>query len=85
MAEIEIAQLITKKKGRELIKTIPLEKLDVLATRSLNSLSSSKNDKRHLVSIMNNSMIVNVMTQISLLSLLMILAQNVVEHLHIMH
>lgn len=69
MAEIEIAQLITKKKGRELIKTIPLEKLDVLATRSLNSLSSSKNDKRHLVSIMNNSMIVNVMTQISLLSL----------------
>lgn len=59
---LEIAQLITKEKGRELIKSMPLWKMEYLSRISINSLKMIDEIHNHYVTIMNNSMKINVST-----------------------
>lgn len=66
---LEIAQLITKEKGRELIKSMPLWKMEYLSRISINSLKMIDEIHNHYVTIMNNSMKINVSTHTALLSL----------------
>lgn len=63
----QIHQIITKEKGRNLIKQIPLSNLKNIATLSCSPYNNS--NFKHIIPIMNNSMLVNIGTTLAVMSL----------------
>lgn len=61
---MKIYQILTKEKGRELIKKIPMEMVERISN---NSISNTR--PKFIVSIMNNSLKINVATPAAILTL----------------